>query len=73
MFTASFGAIVSVQHVQNEELEDGQNMNGINEPVKRGIVLSHLRGLQADVIFLHLKNEEYSRYIIQSFQQRPEV
>lgn len=34
------------------------NVNGVNEPVKRGKVLSYLRALQADVIFLqetHLK------------------
>lgn len=27
------------------------NVNGINEPVKRGKVLSHFRQIQADVIF----------------------
>lgn len=28
------------------------NVNGINEPVKRGKALSYLREMQADVIFL---------------------
>lgn len=40
------------------------NVNGINEPVKRGKVLSHLRELQADVIFLqetNLKNEAHGK------------
>lgn len=40
------------------------NVNGINEPVKRGKVLSHLRESKADVIFLqetHLKNEAHGK------------
>lgn len=27
------------------------NVNGINEPVKRGKVLAHLKSLKADIIF----------------------
>lgn len=40
------------------------NVNGISEPVKWGKVPSHLRELQADVIFLqetHLKNEAHGK------------
>lgn len=40
------------------------NVNGVNEPVKRGKVLAHLKSLQADVIFLqetHLKNDLHAR------------
>lgn len=40
------------------------NVNGINEPVKRGKVLSHLKVLQADVIFLqetHLKKDMHGK------------
>ena len=53
------------------------NVNGINEPVKRGKVLSHLRELKADIIFLqetHLKNEAHgkirARWISQVFHSR---
>lgn len=40
------------------------NVNGVNESVKRGKVLSHLRQIQADVIFLqetHLKNDTHNK------------
>lgn len=40
------------------------NVNGINEPVIWGKVLSHLRELRADVIFsqeTHLKNEAHHK------------
>lgn len=40
------------------------NVNGINEPVKRGKVLAHLKSLQVDIIFLqetHLKNDSHAR------------
>ncbi len=53
------------------------NVNGINEPVKCGKVLSHLRQMQADVIFLqetHLKNDAHNkiraRWINQVFHSR---
>lgn len=48
------------------------NVKGINEPVKRGKVLSHLQSLRADVIFLqetHLKNNSHSRLRCRWIQQ----
>lgn len=39
-------------------------VNGVNEPVKRGKVLPHLKSLHVDVIFLqetHLKNDSHGR------------
>lgn len=50
------------------------NVKGLNHPVKRGKVLSHLKSLNADIIFLqetHFKNDFHSklrvRWIGQSF------
>uniref|UniRef100_A0AAQ5Y5I9 exodeoxyribonuclease III n=1 Tax=Amphiprion ocellaris TaxID=80972 RepID=A0AAQ5Y5I9_AMPOC len=40
------------------------NVNGINEPVKRGKVIAHLKSLHADVVFLqetHLKNDAHCK------------
>lgn len=40
------------------------NVNRVNEPVKRGKVLSHLKAIQADVIFLqetHLENDAHNK------------
>lgn len=40
------------------------NVKGVNEPVKRGKVLSHLKSLKADIIFLqetHLKNKYHNK------------
>lgn len=40
------------------------NVNGLNEPVKRSKVLSHLKSLLADIIFLqeaHLKNDSHGK------------
>lgn len=40
------------------------NVKGINEPIKRGKVLAHLKSLKADIIFLqeaHLKKEAQHR------------
>lgn len=48
------------------------NVNGINEPVKRGKVLAHLKSLQADIIFLqetHLKNDSHGRLRCRWLQQ----
>lgn len=48
------------------------NVNGINEPVKRGKVLAHLKSLQADIIFLqetHLKHDSHSRLRCRWIQQ----
>ena len=48
------------------------NVNGINEPVKRGKVLSHLKSLHTDFIFLqetHLKNDSHSRLRCRWIQQ----
>lgn len=40
------------------------NVKGVNEPVKRGKVLSHLKSLKADIMFLqetHLKNAAHNK------------
>lgn len=40
------------------------NVKGVNEPVKRGKMLSHIKSLKADVIFLqetHLKNDAHNK------------
>ena len=57
-----------IRHNNNNRRDDitfcSWNVNGVNEPVKRGKVLTHLKSLQADVIFLqetHLKNDSYTR------------
>lgn len=40
------------------------NVKGLNEPIKRGKVLAHLKALSSDIIFLqetHLKNNSHNR------------
>lgn len=40
------------------------NVKGMNHPIKRGKVLSHLKSLNSDIMFLqetHLKNDAHSR------------
>ncbi len=54
------------------------NVNGIDEPVKQGKVLSHLKEMQADEIFLqetHLVNEAHGKISVKwiNFQLRQEV
>lgn len=48
------------------------NVNGINEPIKRGKVLAHLKSLNADIIFLqetHLRNDPHARLRCRWIQQ----